>query len=625
MLKVLLLTPPLLQLNTPYPATPYLTGFLRRQGVDVHQADMGIVWFLHMFQPHNLRALCAQLQGDHPSVVHMRKHIEKTASVMPYVLSFLQGKDSSLCARIAKRSYVPEGPRFARMAPEGYEQEYLDWAFGGLGIQDRAQFFATLFLEDVVDAVQHGLDPHVDFARYGESLAQSQPTLDPLLEHIEKSAHWMTTGFLKEVTHAVWLQHKPDVVGLSIPFPGNVLGALQISQWIKKWSPSTRVVWGGGYVNTELRSLSDPRLFAWVDALTYDDGEQPLLKLLGFFEGKTTAQTLVRTRVCEEGQVVYHEGEATPPLPFAEVGCPSYEGLPLDAYVKMFDVLNPMQRMWSDTRWNKIIVAHGCYWKKCSFCDVTLPYIADYQPLQAHVLVDHIETLIQQTQQRGFHCVDEAAPPASLRSMAKVLCERGVDIAWWGNIRFEKAFDAETCKLLAQSGCVAVSGGLEVASNRLLKYMQKGVTVEQVARVTKHFANAGVMVHAYVMYGFPSQTLQETIDSLEMVRQMFQEGCLDSAFWHRFSVTAHSPIGKNPQQYGIRLLPMPEVSFAQNDLAFEDPHGCDPSPLGPALHKAVFNYMMGMGVEEDVRSWFDVKVPKTTVHPLFIQRALEGI
>src|SRR6185295_5524845 len=262
-------------------------------------------------------------------------------------------------------------------------------------------------------------------------------------------------------------------------------------------------------------------------------------------------------------------------VPLRDAGTPTYDGLPLDRYLSLVEMLNPMHRLWSDGRWNKLTIAHGCYWKKCTFCDISLDYIGRYQTATADELVDRIEALVRETGQRGFHFVDEAAPPAALRALARRLIERGVVITWWGNIRFEKTFTPELAQLLARSGCVAISGGLEVASDRLLALMQKGVTVEQVARVTRAFTDAGVMVHAYLMYGFPTETAQETIDSLERVRQLFAAGCLQSAFWHRFAVTVHSPIGRAPELFGIRLRASPAPAFARNDVAFDDPTGCD--------------------------------------------------
>jgi hypothetical protein len=150
-----------------------------------------------------------------------------------------------------------------------------------------------------------------------------------------------------------------------------------------------------------------------------------------------------------------------------------------------------------------------------------------------------------------------------------------------------------------------VSGGLEVASDRLLKLMHKGVTVAQVARVTRAFSDAGIMVHAYLMYGFPTETTQDTIDALERVRQLFTAGCIQSAYWHRFAATAHSPIGLHPERYDITLRPPRGVTFAHNDIEFDDPVGTDHDFLGHGLRKALYNYMHGVGLDADVREWFE--------------------
>lgn len=230
---------------------------------------------------------------------------------------------------------------------------------------------------------------------------------------------------------------------------------------------------------------------------------------------------------------------------------------------------------------------------------------------------------MQETGQTGFHFVDEAAPPGGLRALAEELLRRRITISWWGNIRFEKSFTPELCRLLAASGCIAISGGLEVASDRLLNLMKKGVTVDQVARVTRGFSDADILVHAYLMYGFPTQTLQETVDALEYVRQLFEQGCIQSGFFHRFTCTVHSPVGRNPDQFGIQLIPQPPTSFARNDIGFIDPSGTDHDQLEKPLNKALYNFMHGIGLEDDVRRWFTGRVPRSTVPRHFIARALK--
>ena len=191
-------------------------------------------------------------------------------------------------------------------------------------------------------------------------------------------------------------------------------------------------------------------------------------------------------RAADKSTVRYVDARE-PDIPFAEVGTPTWDGLPLDGYLSLLDMLNPMHRLWSDGRWNKLTVAHGCYWKKCSFCDVTLDYISRYDGLAAATLVDRIETVIAETQQTGFHFVDEAAPPKTLKALAAEIKKRKLAISWWGNIRFEKSFTPQLCQELADSGCIAISGGLEVASDRLLNLMKKGVRSSKSPESRAHF------------------------------------------------------------------------------------------------------------------------------------------
>jgi len=626
-LRVLSLIPPMTQLNTPYPSTAYLTGFLRSRGVDAVQDDLALKLVLALFSTTGLDALreaARALPGKKrsPTLQAFEAGFARYRATIGPVIAFLQGRDPTLAHRIASRAFLPEGPRFASLDvyydPDGGDP--LAWAFGALGIQDKARHLATLYLNDVADVLREAGDPRFEFVRYAESLAMAQPSFEPLAQALAAPPTLVDEALVRLTLDTV-ARHQPRVVLLSVPFPGSVYAAFRIAQAIKAHHPAIVTVLGGGFVNTELRELTEPRVFDHFDFITLDDGERPLLALLEHLDGRRGRSRLVRTYLREDG-VVRYINLAEPDVPFAEVGTPTWDGLPLDGYLSILDMLNPMHRMWSDGRWNKLTVAHGCYWKKCSFCDVSLDYIGRYDAAGAELLVDRIESIVAETGQTGFHFVDEAAPPKILKALAEELARRNRAISWWGNIRFEKSFTPELCQQLADSGCIAISGGLEVASDRLLALMKKGVSVDQVARVTKGFSDAGILVHAYLMYGFPTQTVQDTVDALEYVRQLFDAGCIQSGFFHRFVCTVHSPVGKNPEEYGVRLKPLPPVSFAKNDVGFIDPTGVDHDALGVALNKALYNYMHGIGLDQDVRSWFGMKVPRPRVPKNFIARAL---
>lgn len=588
-MRVLLITPPLTQVNTPYPATAYLTGYLRARDYDVRQADVGLELVLRLFSRQGLEGV--------PGAERFIETVEP-------VVRFLQGRDPTLAVRIASRGFLPEGPRFAAL---DQDEEALPWAFGALGVTDQAKHLASLYLDDLADLIREKVDSRFEFSRYGEKLAASRGSFDEL-DAAVRGEGTLVDRILEGIVEDLEREHQPDFVGLSVPFPGNVYGGFRMARKWKSLRPDLPIALGGGYVNTELRSLSDPRVFDFVDYVTLDDGERALELLLESVAGRRPAGEWLRTAVRRDGRVEWISAPGLTDVPFRETPAPSYEGLKLDQYLSLFEMLNPLNRLWTDYRWNKLTLAHGCYWRKCSFCDTSLDYIGRYEVDEASRLVDKMEAVIRETGSTGFHFVDEAAPPAMLRALSEEILRRGLVVSWWGNIRFEKAFTPALCQLMAEAGCIAVTGGLEVASERILKLINKGVSVPQVRAVTRAFADAGIFVHAYLMYGFPTQTREETVESLEVVRRLFADGCIHSAFWHRFACTVHSPVGREPEKYGIRLRRDGAVSrfgvFAVNDLEFEDPTGVDHERLGVGLRKAVYNYMHGVGLDTPVADWF---------------------
>lgn len=616
---VYLITPPFTQLNTPYPATAYLKGFLRSRNIPARQDDLGIEVILKLFSKAGLTDLFDRIQPDTTQLTDNARRIialrETYIHTIDSVISFLQGKNPTLAHRICQDHFLPEASRFAQL-------DDLEWAFGALGIQDQAKHLATLYLEDLSDLIQECVDPHFGFSRYAERLGRCASTFDEIYASLQAPYTYIDT-LLLDLLEERMADIQPGLVAISIPFPGNLYAGFRCAQWIKAHYPDTPVAMGGGFANTELRSLSDPRVFEFFDYITLDDGEAPLEHLVEHLAGKRPQALLKRTFVLADGQVEYLNFSLDKDYKQADCGTPDYSDLPLDRYISVLEVANPMHRMWSDGRWNKLTMAHGCYWGKCTFCDISLDYIQKYEPLTARLLCDRMEEMIAATGETGFHFVDEAAPPALMRELALEILRRKLTVTWWTNIRFEKSFTRDLCRLLRASGCIAVSGGLEVASDRLLDLIQKGVSVAQVARVTRNFTEQGIMVHAYLMYAFPTQTVQETIDSLEMVRQLFEAGVIQSGFWHQFAMTAHSPVGLHPEQFGVKATTTTLGTFANNDMDYVDATGIDHNQFSFGLKKSLLNFMHGIGFDFPLHEWFDFPVPETTIPENYIASALQ--
>ena len=619
---ILLITPPFTQLNTPYPATVYLKGFLNTKNISSFQMDLGIEVILAIFSKDRLRDIFNFAKESDEIISENSKRIYSLKNdylkTIDAVISFLQGKNQTLARLICTESFLPQASRFDQL-------ENIDWAFGEMGMQDKAKHLATLYLEDLSDFIKECVDENFGFSRYAERLGKSANSFDELYDTLQSETTYIDHITLKILDEKLQVI-QPKLVCFSVPFPGNLYSAFRCAQYIKKTYPEIKIGMGGGFPNTELRSVSDIRVFDFFNFITLDDGELPVELLLSNTLNPSLENIdfnkFKRTFLKENNTVVYNNSSSKNDYKQSELGTPDYTDLLLDKYISVIEIANPMHSLWSDGRWNKLTMAHGCYWAKCTFCDVSLDYIKIYEPITAKLLVDKMEEMIAKTGENGFHFVDEAAPPKLMRALALEIIKRNLVVTWWTNIRFEKSFTKDLCLLLKVSGCIAVSGGLEVASDRLLKLIDKGVTVEQVSQVTLNFTEANIMVHAYLMYGFPTQTIQETVDSLEMVRQLFELQIIQSGFWHQFALTTHSPIGLEPENFGV-IPAYKEITFANNDVDFRDDTGINHKDFSFGLKKSIFNFMHGIGFEIPLQDWFDFEIPPTNIQPYFIEDCLK--
>jgi hypothetical protein len=604
-----LVLPPFTQLNTPYPSTAYLARALGERGVACAQHDLGLALMLRLLSRPGLEALFERIEAiaeaeglPEPAWRALAQREAHLRAVEPTV-AFLQGRDRSLAPRILASALLPGGPRLDASLERGLE------AFGPMGVDDAARHLASLYIADLADLVSATVDPGFGLGRYQHHLAVGPVRYDDILARLEGET--LLDRWLDELCDERLLAGgAPALVGLSVPFPGTLLGALRLGRRLR--AAGSTVVLGGGWVSTELREVDEPRLWDCVDALVYDQGAGPLLAILEHGAGGPDRRFRTRTRAG-----LHSASAADLPAPFAA----DYGALPLADYLQIVDGRNPAHRLWSDGRWNKITAAQGCYHARCAFCDTALPYIACYEPSPVPALVDRMDELAAATGQRGFHLVDEAAPPKVLKALALELLARGHAFTWWGNVRFEAAYSPDLCRLLAAAGMVAATGGLEVASDRLLELMDKGVTIEQAARCAQAMGEAGIMVHAYLMYGFPTQTDQESVDAMELVRQLFAAGLLDSAFWHRFVLTRHSRVFAEPGRFGVRYR-VPEGAFAANDIPHEDPTGGDHDAFDEPLVASLAAWMRGEQVDLPVGTWLPRGMPTPRVAPDRVEGAL---
>src|SRR6204780_5163945 len=302
-MHILSIIPPMTQLNTPYPSTAYLTGFLRSRGFKAQQTDLSIALALKLLSVEGVQAIHGQVsmlaRKQHTVTTHFfAEHLESYRTTIAPTIRFLQGRAPGLAHRIASRHYLPEGPRFAsnqyHIESQQGDGDALDWAFGALGLQDRAKHIATLYLNDLADVIRDAIDPRFEFVRYAESLAASQPTFDQLQTALS-APHNLVDASLHALTLEALSQYQPNLVLITAPFPGNVYGAFRIAQTTKQTHPSVVTALGGGYCNTELRAMNEPRVFDYFDFITLDAGERPLLARIEHLQNKRPPDQFGRT------------------------------------------------------------------------------------------------------------------------------------------------------------------------------------------------------------------------------------------------------------------------------------------------------------------------------------------
>ncbi len=650
-MKAVLIQPPFTQLNSPYPAIHYLAAFLKAEGIEARAFDHSIELFRLIFSRAGLSKVFADAraalatrtpaEGEAEATAHeLERYLSYEGLYLEWIdplVSFLSGGDPALAHRLASAAELPLGMRAAAYL-EAHDRR-ID--------SGKARALATLILEDLADFLSYALDPGFGTVRYGERIASSRDDFPPARAALDSS--YVLADHYREYLADFWASQdcQPDLVLITIPFPGCLLGALACARETRSiLGRGPTVCFGGGYVSTELRDLRDPSIFDFCDYLCFDAGFGSLASILELASGPglgaSSPSGLYRTMYRREG-LIHASGFLTEASDRARtagqgqmaaeafpervtVGCqheeafaqgerralasvfPDYSQLDFGRYLRVVDSENPMHRLWSDSPWLKFHLAHGCYWRRCAFCDTELEYVADFVPADTAVLVSAAEAAAQKSGLWGIHFVDEAMPMSKLIAFAianRSASARGrKPFHFWGNARFDSSWTADRCEFLAASGLVAVSGGIEIATECGLEMTDKGFDLEGLVSSLVAMRQSGILVHAYLIYGFPGQDEADIIDSAEVCRQLFASGLIDSAFWHRFVLTRHSRMyaeWKEGRRPSLKPLDRPHA-FADNDLGFEGHEAFDrfEEPLASSLAA----WMAGEHIDRRADRWF---------------------
>ena len=637
-MKVIIVNPPMVQQNTAYPSGAYLASFFRQNGFDVLTQDLNIKLFHKIFSKEGLTRLFDlseknalsmaerfQKSGDDLSAFNIRRYVSSKHLWINWITFITQTLQGSKSTREKAHEFLfsPFVPRASRM------EQYLSTLKRSPCIDD-INFLCTYALADLSDYITTCFDSEFSLIRYAESLCTDNLDFSKIINQTK-------SPFIKEFFLPVLEDCKNEYLSfasceqkiyicISVPFAGTFVPSLAAASFFKSlFLDKAYIFMGGGYINTDLRTFYDARLCDFIDAFSFDRGygsyknffseinkcqngsiidfEKQKFYKMKFFNHPQTCQKLENPTkpLFNSDEYEAYENKITSEL------VPDYSDIDFSVYPRLCDDKNPMHRLWTDGAWIKAYLAHGCYWHKCAFCDTKLDYVCSYKPVNENKLFDGLMKTATEKDIYGIHFVDEALPPAVLKRFAienAKYCEKyGKHLFFWGNVRFEKAFTKDLAALLVYCGLGAVSAGLEVATQDGLKIINKGTDLDTIIASCAAFKEAGVLVHAYMIYGFWYDDAQSIIDSMETLRQFFSAGLLDSSFWHKFILTKDSK-------------------------AYEEHHkkwngGAQFEKYGEGLQNALEAWMHGKNLETKVTRWFDFEVPSPKVAKNIVEKAIE--
>lgn len=676
-LNTIIIQPPLVQLNTPYPSGAYLLSFFKNlyseKNIDgtVSWFDFSNDFFHAVFSKSGISKIFDSTRdkalkladeyesnGDDNTAFQLRRFVSSRELWSDWIEKIIAivcpggSEDESLSnknnlspdfnhfnARRLKsgREYVHEFIRSAHVARGARVENYLSNLSRDVTADD-SQILASLSLADLADYITLVYDNNFALIRYAEHLAASTASFKDCENGLNSRA---LNDFYKDIIlNKIKVDRsEPVLFCISIPFPGCFEAALFTAKVLREEFSDCIISFGGGYVNTELRELNEVKLFDYCDCISYDKGYGSYVELINALEN-VREEIPLKEKIFNGQKYFGITYKSQRPLTisddesrFAEISklekelvrktTPDYSTINFSKYPRLADDVNPMHRIWNDGSWLKAFIAHGCYWHRCAFCDTTLDYVKNYCMTDVDNLYKKLSEQAVITGVNGIHFVDEACPPAALKKFALKNLLRGKELTFWGNIRFEKSFDRDAADLLSRGGMTAVSAGIEIATGDGLTDVNKGTDMKNIISACCAFKEAGILIHSYMIFGFYKQSEQDLINSMETLRQMFEAGLLDSAFWHKFTLTKHSTVyaeyekGLHPD---LKILPRNKDAFAENDLHFEGEEKSEKYSSG--LNAALEFWMHGEKLNKSVETYFDFKMPRPTIAKDYVEKLI---
>lgn len=514
-MRVTLIFPPSWLPSQPFLSLPVLTAFLRKEGIDVVQRDLNVEF---------LEVLLSK-EGAVSMGEEMRSALAKV--------------------QVSAR---PEGYNLLRQAVElmPYLTERVEWAksvFRSEDFYDIEKYMEALKVIDRYLEAAGSLYYPSSITNFDNNMRYSVYSSSDVMSAVGDEKENIFLGIFRKHFVPSVLEQRPGIIGISVTSTSQLIPGLTLARLVKEADRDVHVTVGGSVFTKLIDNLLKgvDVFFSFVDSFVVFEGEHALLELANQVSGRCDLSKVPNLIYREGGTVRLNE-----PFYVEDVSLlatPDYDGLPLPLYHSPRRVL-PVQ------------TSRGCYWGKCTFCNLHYDH-KHFRP-KTDLVVRDIQTIKERHDTNLFFFADECIPVSTLKKLVKELPE--LDIKWIAGVRFEDGLSRDLIRDMRSAGCLKLVFGLESYSQRVLDLMEKGTKRDTINRILKDCLDEGIATHVYTIVGFPTETVEEAFESVNFI--LDNERLVSSPGFSflpcLFEMEKHSPVTGNPVNFGIRRIMSPK-------------------------------------------------------------------
>lgn len=296
-----------------------------------------------------------------------------------------------------------------------------------------------------------------------------------------------------------------DICYLSLQFPFQLPYALRFARKIKKFSPHSKIIFGGDYITHIIKNAEELMdKCSDIDGIVFFGEHKYLLELINYFRNKNNIN-IPNTYIRKEKTIIKNE-------------ITNCNILDKEKYIPCFDDLN-LDKYLSNLKLIPLTLNYGCYHSKCKFCSRYF-YYNGYKKYDIEKIFSLIKEQYEKNNIQAIYFIDECVPSEMLIKLANYLLDNNINIKWLVETRIDdKLLDSRVAKVLYDSGCREISFGIESYNNKILDDMNKQIDLKMAKKVMKNFFNNGISVSATFMIGYPTESIFNIIRTLKFIKK----------------------------------------------------------------------------------------------------------